>query len=217
MSNYGRHIDFSCLDLLGAYPFASVKQARALVRAARSYQEAIWIADSDPRQAWLRLVTAVEVVAALQPKLPAPERLRAVYPEMADKILRCGSPELVDWFTKKIADREGAQARFLDFLKRFQAPPPPRRPKSPERQNWRELHQQLRNIYQVRSDDLHKGSPIPKVMCQSPYVSPRGIAPEVTYSTPSAREGRLRLHVFEYIVRYALLAWWRSIRDAPSR
>jgi hypothetical protein len=216
MSDYDREIDFSRLKLLGAYPRMSVKQARTLVRSARSYQEAIWIADSDPRQAWLRLVTAVETIAELRPSPPAEERLRAVYPEMADQILRFGNPELVEWFTKKIADREGTQARFLAFLKEFGPPPPPRRPKSSsDRQDWRALHQQLKNIYQARSDDLHKGSPIPRAMCEAPYVSSRGIATEVTYSS-SARKARLRLHVFEYIVRHALLSWWRSVGGAHS-
>jgi len=217
MSDDLREIDSSCLSLLNAYPHLSVDQARALVKSARSYQDAIWIADGDPRQAWLRLVTAVETVAALQPSLPAAERLRAVYPDMADEILRCGNPELVEWFTRKIADREGAQARFLAFLKKFGPPRPPRRPKSSsEKQDWRGLDRQLRRIYQARSDDLHKGSPIPRAMCEAPYVSSRGIAPEVTWS-PVAEEPRLRLHVFEYIVRRALLSWWRSVGSAQPR
>jgi len=214
MSDFDRDLNSSCLRLLEDYPHMPVRQARALVRSARSYQEAIWIADGDPRQAWLRLVTAVETVAELQPKLPPEERLRAVYPDMADQILHCGNPELVEWFTRKIADREGAQARFLAFLKDFGPPRPPRRPRyASEKQDWRALNQQLRSIYQARSDDLHKGSPIPGEMCEAPYTSPAGIAPEVTFSR-SGGPTRLRLHVFEYIVRHALLSWWRHAASA---
>jgi hypothetical protein len=44
-----------CVPLLASYRDLSAGQAVALVRAARSYQEAIWIAESDARQAWLRL------------------------------------------------------------------------------------------------------------------------------------------------------------------
>jgi len=211
MSDGVRNLDVSRLGLLEDYSHMSVRQARALVRSARSYQEAIWIADTDPRQAWLRLVTAVETIAQLQPKAPEEERLREVYPDMAEQILSCGNPELVEWFTRKIADREAAQSRFLKFLKDFGPPRPPRRPKSAsEKQDWRQLHKQLRNIYQARSDDLHKGSPIPKEMCQAPYVSSRGIAAEVTFS-PSGGKARLRLHIFEYIVRYAILSWCHSV------
>jgi hypothetical protein len=212
MNHHQREIDFSCLSLLDVYPRMTVDKARALVRSARSYQEAIWAADSDPRQAWLRLVTAVEVVAELQPKLSAKERLQTVYPEMADEIFRCENTGLVEWFTNTIADREGTQARFLDFLKKFQPSPPRRRPKSTYRQDWRALQQQLRYIYGARSNDLHKGSPIPKEMCEPSYGPPTAIAPEVTYSRPP----RLRLHVFEHIVRHALLSWWRTTDNMHS-
>lgn len=219
MSDYDRDVDFSCLDVLDAYPNMSCTQARALVRSARSYQEAIWIADGDPRQAWLRLVTAVDAVADLQPKLPPEERLQAVYPEMADQILHCGDPQLQAWFIRKIADREGVQAKFLAFLKQFGPPRPKRRPRHPsEKQDWRALDQQLRNIYKARSDDLHNGSPIPRAMCEAPYVSSAGIAPEVTLPIrPDIEPARLRLHVFEYIVRHALLSWWRSAGSKPPR
>jgi hypothetical protein len=80
ISDYTRYVDFSPVSLLDTYKRLSARQARALVRSARSYREAIWIADSDPRQAWLRLVTAVEAVAQLQPDDPPVTRLRAVYP-----------------------------------------------------------------------------------------------------------------------------------------
>jgi len=76
-------VDLGTADvLLDIYPQLSDTQARALVRAARSYQDALWIADSDPRLAWLRLVTAIETVAQLSPgrerlRLPAGEERRA--------------------------------------------------------------------------------------------------------------------------------------------
>lgn len=44
------------VPLLHHYPLLTGEQAVALVQAARSYQEALWIAETDPRQAWLRLV-----------------------------------------------------------------------------------------------------------------------------------------------------------------
>lgn len=42
------------------YPTMSAVDAAALVRAARQYQEALWIAEVDARQAWLRFISAVE-------------------------------------------------------------------------------------------------------------------------------------------------------------
>ena len=210
ISGLGRPVDYSRLDLLNAYAGLSAGQARALVRSARSYQEAVWVADSDPRQAWLRLVTAVEAVADLQPKLGSAEKLRLVYPEMVEQILACGNPGLVDWFTAKIANREGATAKFLAFLTEFGPPRPRRRPRNPaDKQDWSTLDYQLRSIYRARSDDLHNGSPIPRSMCEVP-VTLGSIAPEVTDAAPG-EQPRLRLHVFEYIVRNAVLSWWRSV------
>lgn len=51
--------------ILSAYPDLSAKAAVRLVRAARSYQNALWIADTDPTLAWLLFVAAVESPAAL--------------------------------------------------------------------------------------------------------------------------------------------------------
>lgn len=51
-------------SLLEKYPRASMNNARALARAARLFARALWIADDDPAQAWVRLVSAVESAAA---------------------------------------------------------------------------------------------------------------------------------------------------------
>lgn len=70
----------SARSLLDIYPRISAKQARALVRSARSYQVALWIADSDPRLAWLRLVTAIESAAQLSTSGPAAQTLTSAPP-----------------------------------------------------------------------------------------------------------------------------------------
>jgi hypothetical protein len=49
---------------LARYPDLPAERAVALVRAARTYQEGLWVAESDPRQAWLRFVSAVEPAAS---------------------------------------------------------------------------------------------------------------------------------------------------------
>jgi hypothetical protein len=212
----GHAVDFSGVKLLDSYPCMSAKQARALVRSARSYQEAIWIADSDPRQAWLRLVTAVEAVAQLQPDEPAAVRLQAVYPEIAERLSRCGDQELLEWVTKRFADQGKSTAKFLGFLKHFRPPVPRSRPRAPsQRLNWHTLQDQLKDIYSARSKDLHQGVPFPRSMCETPYVSPAGVAWEIAYVRPdSPGKAPMHLHVFEYVVRSALQSWWRSFADA---
>ena len=73
-------------SLLDRYPELSTNNARALARAARLYAQALWIADDDPAQAWLRLVSAIESAAAQwkAPKGSPIERLRQGAPELAD-------------------------------------------------------------------------------------------------------------------------------------
>jgi hypothetical protein len=44
-----------CASLLERYPALPSDQAVALVRAARAYQEALWVVEDDPRQAWFSL------------------------------------------------------------------------------------------------------------------------------------------------------------------
>jgi len=146
----GRTVDFSGISLMDSYPYMSGKQARALVRSARSYQEAIWIADSDPRQAWLRLVTAVEAIAQLQPDAPAGVRLHAVNPEMAERLSRAGDSVLLEWVTTQFADQAKSTAKFLSFLDRFSSRPPRRRPPERVRLDWGTVQGQLKNIYNYR-------------------------------------------------------------------
>jgi hypothetical protein len=46
-----------------AYRDAPADKATEILRAARMYQQAVWVADDDPNLAWLRLVGAAEVAA----------------------------------------------------------------------------------------------------------------------------------------------------------
>jgi hypothetical protein len=53
----------TCIPWLQRYFRLERGQANALVRAARSHQAALWAAEGDPRQAWLKLISAVEAAA----------------------------------------------------------------------------------------------------------------------------------------------------------
>ena len=114
----------TCHQLLLAYPSLSAAQARALVRAARSYQEGLWVADTDPRQAWLRLVGAIE--AAERQWFRDQEQIGL-------------SKEL-----KKIKRR--TTKRFVNFVMAFPLKPPQRRPKA-LRLDWSQMEDHLTVIY----------------------------------------------------------------------
>jgi hypothetical protein len=50
-------------ELLESYPLLDAGDAVALVRAARQYVDGLWLADGDPRRAWIKLISALEVAA----------------------------------------------------------------------------------------------------------------------------------------------------------
>jgi hypothetical protein len=179
----------TCRQLLLAYPSLSAAQARALVRAARSYQEGLWIADTDPRQAWLRLVGAVEAVE------------RQWFRDQEQIGL-----------TKELKNIKGRTTkRFVNFVMTFPLKPPRRRPKA-LRLNWSQMENHLTVIYDKRSRDLHDGIPFPLPMCQPPYRSARGIASEIPDIPPvtawTLADAPMLLHTF---VRNALHAWWSTL------
>lgn len=197
--------------LLDIYPRLSPKQALGLVRAARSYQDALWIADSDPRLAWLRLVSAIEAVAQLPPKGQAEQTLTATHPEIAHRLSNA-DPELTLLVTRQLVQQGRVTAKFLGFLKAYGPRRPDRRPAPRYRVNWNALQDQLRVVYGYRSADLHSGIPIPWVMCEPPVLSPRGTAHELVW-VPSDWQDMvpMHLHIFEFVVRKSLQAWWRSL------
>jgi hypothetical protein len=206
----GDEVDLAGVGLLDYYPYLSAEEARTLVMSARAYQEAIWIADGDPRQAWLRLVTAVEAVAQLAPSQPAQERLKVAHPDIWTRAVDTGDAELVEMLAEKLVDQSRSRAKFLKFLEFFRPPVPRRRP-TYGRLDWRTLRKQLSDIYTYRSADLHGGAPFPLEMCMPRYVSPNHRAPEVSVAL-NGRE-QMSLQIFEYIVRGSLQKWCRSTSD----
>lgn len=91
----------------------SATDAVAVLRAARLYQQGIWIADDDPSQAWVQLVSALETAAnAAESQLPPPlERVRNSWPELAAVLDRVG--EEAESVARVIARVIKAKAKFL--------------------------------------------------------------------------------------------------------
>lgn len=204
-SSIGKKVDLGGMRLLDSYPYLTAEEAVALVRSARAYQEAIWIADGDPRQAWLRLVTAVEAVAQLVPSKPAQERLKLAHPDIWSRVR--GDADLEEMLAVKLADQSRSTAKFLGFLESFRPPAPRRRPKHSQL-DWTDLGPQLRDVYKYRSKDLHEGVPFPEKLCKPHVVSQREAVPEIA----AVINGRaqMSLQTFEYVVRGALYKWCRS-------
>jgi hypothetical protein len=193
-----------------------------LVRAARLYQDAIWIAESEPALSWVLLVSAIETVASewRRTQDPPRDRMRYSRPELDSLLEERGGAELAEEVAQMIADFMGSGRKFSDFCLTFLPRTPSNRPaREAERISWEtnDLRKALRTIYNYRSLALHAGIPFPAPMCMPPglYGDPTA---ECSIGGAGALGGTwakkdlpMFLHVFEYIVRHAILSWWDSL------
>ncbi|MGW5054958.1 hypothetical protein [Actinokineospora sp. NPDC004072] len=203
------------LNLLDLYAHLSPNEARALVRAARTYQEALWIAEADPRQAWLRLVNAVEIIAQLAPDIPADARLVEAFSDaessaIVGRLIATEDDELIEWVAKRLADQGRSTKKFLNFLQKYQPRQPPGRPTVKAAQvDWANMRKHFRRVYEYRSNDLHAGIPFPASMCAPPRRTSQNTPYEVAPEAKGDRGSSLiLLHTFEYVVRGAIQKWW---------
>jgi len=213
-------------------PSLAPEQAVALVRAARSYQEAMWIAEGTPETAWLLFVSALEIAAnkwRAEDGDPV-DRLRASRPGAeVERLLRERGGDNLDDFVAQVAallaPYMGATRKFIDFVITFLPAPPAARPAEFYRLSWRvpDMKKSLSKVYEYRSLALHGGIPFPAPMCESPHRH-NEIAAETPGTAYSALGGvwakkdlPMYLHTFEYIVRRALLKWWQSMIEQEGQ
>ncbi len=212
-------------ELLASYQYLGPEQATALVRAARSYRDALWVAEPEPELSWLLLVSALEVASVQQQidHTSPVDILRASKPKL---VARLQSPELVEEVANALARELRATARFLDFMGRFAPDPPAKRPPEGFRIDWSaaNLKRAMKTVYEHRSRALHEGIPFPPPMCDAPmFIDPKwdapietvpGLAVSTSGGVWSGDDMPFTLHSFEYIARGALLNWWRAL--APT-
>jgi hypothetical protein len=207
------------LDQLLDLPKLSPSAASSLILAARSYQEAVWIADQDPNYAWLLLVSATETAASAWSTESAPplDRMKISRPNVVNILIDAGGQELAERVAAEMADYMGATKKFRDFLVTFCPAPPDDRCEPAYRISWekKDLKKAFEKIYSFRSRALHGGVAFPLSLSTLP-----GRLEEVpVWTTSSSLDGHtwhkkdvpMLLHVFEYIVRGALIKWWKSL------
>jgi hypothetical protein len=242
----GRRFDSARVLLSQTLALAALspEPSGVLVKAAAAYADAVWIADSDPVQGWLRLVTAVETVAdfiGLEDET-LEEQFRSSYPQTAKVLEQSGVPELVKAVAETMKDKLGAGAKFRRFLKDRLPPPPAVRPPDPTRQvNWvweadredkkagiGDIKDAATTVYNHRSGYLHAGKPFPPALSAPPWPVRTNDAEEIPEERPphdtlhgggaaAAWKGKdvpMYLHVFEYIVHSALMTWWKEQVEA---
>ncbi len=202
-----------------------MKQTNALIKAARQYQQAIWIADSDPALAWLMLISAIETAAVEWRADFAPvEQLETAHPDLVDQIRESRSPELLEVIAERLKDLTHSTKRFVEFIDKFVPPPPANRPDSYLQISYDRfaLRKAMRTIYEHRSKCLHGGTAFPRPMCEPPQFQVIGKHARAVQEKPLWRsvnnaswnidQTPMLLNAFEHIARGALLNWWAKCR-----
>lgn len=210
--------------IISTLPTLDPSDATALIRAARLYQDAIWIAESETSLAWVMLVSAIETAACQWRTADDDplEAIKALDSDLFDLLRDSGNHDLVQKVARRAAKTLKSTKRFIDFGLEFLPPPPPLRPNlESEQHRWsrRKLRKSLRDIYGYRSTALHDGRPFPAPMCVAPLKSDGNSRQEVptwrNFSTRNstwlAEDIPMFLHTFEYFVRQSLLKWWKSM------
>jgi hypothetical protein len=122
--------------------------AIALARAASQFADALWLADADPRLAWIKLVGAVEAAAnrweSAKARGPV-ELLRRNRKRVYNAIKDCGE-YVVERVARDLAGTFKATDKFKDFVLEFDPGPPAVRPEV-GRFDWSELETALVWIY----------------------------------------------------------------------
>lgn len=204
----------------------SPEQAMDLVRAARLYQDALWVVESEPNLSWLMLVAAVETAAnSFYATEEQPiERLRASRPELIESLEKAGGKELATKVANEFANSIGATRKFVDFLMKFCPAPPEQRPFEHYQIEWtpNNLKKVFRQVYGYRSRALHEGIPFPAPMCEPPILPSSYVAEEkslgagIGFNAWQAKDIPMLFHIFEYIARNALNAWWAEIAQSAK-
>jgi hypothetical protein len=219
----GEHSMMPIQDLR-RFPMLNPEEAIALVRSARLYQDALWLAESEPSLSWLMLVAAVETAAGhwrISRDSPL-DRLRGSKPGFVEFLVSTGVENLALKVAEEFDESIGATKKFVDFLLTYLPTPPPRRPAKWGQIEWspENLRKALRQIYTYRSKSLHNGMPFPAPMCEPAFVldigeapteKPIGTAMSTAGGTWLAEDVPMLLHTFEYIARNGLIAWWKSM------
>jgi hypothetical protein len=210
---------------LRSLPSLKPEPAISLVRSARLYQDALWLAETDPHLAWLLLVSAVETAANFwwSGTNSIVEDLNESKPDLFKYLKDVGGDKLVERIAQEFAKASLALKKFREFLLSYMPPPPEKRPPAFAQVDWSRgnLRDALWRIYDHRSKALHEGMRFPAPMCMPPArYEPSWEAREERPMSLGASMGGgiwrgedlpMHLNTFEYIVRCALNSWWSTM------
>ncbi|HEY5942670.1 MAG TPA: hypothetical protein VIT89_07415 [Solirubrobacterales bacterium] len=213
---------------LNAYAALGPQTATALVRAARLFQQALWIADADPNLSWVLLVSALEAAVDSWKGHAKQEPLHQIkenWQELGDLLaeVQTNDAGLAGKLAKLLRGNVRVQSRVKRFVASFAPNPPSPRPKF-DAVDWdpESLAKYIGKIYNWRSRFLHSALPFPGAMCDPPRADgdggfsecPGGLGTGIGRATWLAEDTPMMLWTFAYLVGEVLRAWW--LEESPS-
>ena len=217
-------------ELLNAIPTLEPQAATALIKAARRYQQGLWLSESEPEETWEKLVDAVEAAAEYwnEDVGQSVEWLRgaSAMQEFVTLLEQAGGEELLGQAANLIAPLVKVTTRFIGFILHYLPPAPEQRPGIEGQVPWSKtkLRDPLSTIYDYRSRSHHGGQAFPLPMCRPPERRDHWKAPaektlylstEHPTAVWRAEDTPLSLHMFAYLVRGSLCNWWQ--KRCPKR
>jgi hypothetical protein len=178
------------LKHLKSIPFIDQKRYVNLVRACKFYQDALWIAESQPIFAWIMLVSALETGAV------------DFYSVDTD----LGVTKKYAKFTIKFMPDEPEKRPEVSWLR--------------VNWSRKKLNKIIYKVYDYRSRFLHEGVSFPFPMCSPPIrESKESIPSEIPCVGLEWKmsDVPINLNCFQYIVRGVLLNWWRSLAEQNNK
>lgn len=216
--------DLCDLEKLNQILALDFPQSIALMRAARFYQDALWLAESEPNLAWLMLVSALESVACCWDASITDDlsKLKTADPELHALLASRNDPVFLADVAHMLAPTMKATKKFIDFGLQFLPPPPEQRPEQFAQVEWTAANWEkiLRKIYGYRSDALHAGVPFPSPMGEPPFEHKSGVPAETgSIGLASHQYGGswnssdlpVNLNLFARVTRRMLLGWIESL------
>jgi len=230
-----KEANLESLKAIASLKVVSETQFTALVRAARQFQNALWIAESEPELAWLMLVSALETAAdewasSMPTRASAEDMLREIKPEFSNRILEIGGSEVHEIVAGELARNLQATKKFLGFSVEFLPQPPSERPPAYAQIDWKKksVKKMLNKIYGYRSSALHAGVPFPAPLCAPPSIAEGSetykyaevgllaLAAHTLGASWRADDLPVSMNTFCYLVRGILNNWWDRITSSDS-
>lgn len=212
------------MDALSGIPESGAGDTMALIRAARAYQQGLWVCEAEPQLSWLLFVSAVESAAGRwhTADVEAGDLLRDQKPDFASRLEERFGQEAMKMVAEEISQTMRATWRFISFLETFCPDPPDPRTHESARLDWdiETLRDIFKLVYSYRSRALHGGTPFPLPMCDRPYRHedwdgysevPMGSASAMRGGVWTRKDAPILLATFEHIARGAIVNWWASL------